>query len=74
MIVAFRRSFVKDLHRLGDRNIKHRIKAAIEEVEHAANLLEIGDLKKLQGYEGYYRIRIGDYRLGIVIDENTSPL
>jgi mRNA interferase RelE/StbE len=33
--------------------------------------MEIPHLKKLQGFKSVYRIRIGDYRIGIFIDGNT---
>jgi mRNA interferase RelE/StbE len=33
---------------------------------------EINGLKKIQGYETYYRIRLGDYRLGIEIIEEGA--
>ncbi|MEH1829111.1 MAG: type II toxin-antitoxin system RelE/ParE family toxin [Nostoc sp.] len=29
------------------------------------------NLKKLQGYENAYRIRVGDYRIGIIFDGET---
>jgi mRNA-degrading endonuclease RelE of RelBE toxin-antitoxin system len=32
---------------------------------------KIKNLKKLTGYDTYYRIRIGDYRLGIKVDGET---
>jgi mRNA-degrading endonuclease RelE of RelBE toxin-antitoxin system len=32
---------------------------------------DIGNLKKLKGDENAYRIRIGDYRLGIFFDGET---
>lgn len=30
-----------------------------------SSLDEIPDIKKLQGYKTFYRIRIGDYRIGM---------
>jgi len=30
--------------------------------------------KKIEGYEAYYRLRIGDYRLGIKLAGNTLEL
>ncbi|MGH8000971.1 MAG: type II toxin-antitoxin system RelE family toxin [Brasilonema sp.] len=32
---------------------------------------EITNLKKLKGYDNAYRIRIGDYRIGIIFDDET---
>lgn len=32
---------------------------------------EIKNIKKLSGYKDYYRIRFGDYRLGLFCDNET---
>jgi mRNA interferase RelE/StbE len=32
---------------------------------------EIAHVKKLKGSEGYYRIRIGNYRVGIIAADGT---
>jgi len=41
--------------------------AVLEALEKAKNVTEIKDLKKLSGYTNYYRIRIGNYRMGLQI-------
>ena len=69
MKVEFRRSFLKDVKALRDEPLKERIKAAIAQVESAASLQEIHNIKKLTGGSDLYRIRIGDYRLGLVCEE-----
>lgn len=71
MKVEFKRSFVKDLERVRDKALKERVKGTIEWVEKAQSLQEIEDVKKLRGGEGYYRIRIGDYRLGLLLEGDT---
>jgi mRNA-degrading endonuclease RelE of RelBE toxin-antitoxin system len=45
--------------------------AVIEEVEEAADLQGIGNLKKMTGTANFYRIRIGDHRIGVVVEEGT---
>jgi mRNA interferase RelE/StbE len=32
---------------------------------------EIINLKKLSGYKSAFRVRIGDYRIGVIIEKNT---
>ena len=64
--VEFRRSFVRDLERVRDKGLKERVRQAIERVEEAEAFQEIGDVKRLRGGERYYRIRVGDYRLGLI--------
>jgi mRNA-degrading endonuclease RelE of RelBE toxin-antitoxin system len=43
-------------------------KFAFEEIIEISSFAEITNIKKLQGYDNAYRIRIGDYRLGIIFD------
>ncbi|HKK38102.1 MAG TPA: type II toxin-antitoxin system RelE/ParE family toxin [Cryomorphaceae bacterium] len=65
MIVEFDESFLKSLRKIKDTKIKSRLKLLIFELEAATDLNEVSALKKLVGYERFYRIRIGNYRLGI---------
>jgi mRNA interferase RelE/StbE len=39
----------------------------VEAVKRADNLNDVPNLKKMQGYDTYYRIRLGDYRVGIEV-------
>lgn len=71
MEVEFRKSFEKDLSKLRDRTLLTRIKAVILEIEAAENLENVSNIKKLKAEGDYYRIRVGDYRIGIVISENV---
>lgn len=71
MKVEFKRSFVRDLKRVRDRDLKERIAETIEKVEEARSLQDVGQVKMLQGSERCYRIRVRDYRLGLVLEGNT---
>ena len=71
MKVRFKASFATDLRALKDRPILDRIKATIATVESAESLLELSNLKKLRGGGAYYRVRVGDYRVGIAVEEDT---
>ncbi|MGQ0594855.1 MAG: type II toxin-antitoxin system RelE family toxin [Gammaproteobacteria bacterium] len=68
MKVAFRQSFARDLKKIKDKRVVEQLKQAIAQVEAANNLHELGGLTKLGGTGGYYRIRVGDYRIGIVLE------
>ena len=48
-----------------------RVRNTIELVEQARNLQEIKNIKKIRGGNRYYRIRIGDYRIGLVLEGDT---
>jgi mRNA interferase RelE/StbE len=67
----FRKSFEKDLRKLRDASLLQRIKAAIEEVGSAENLEQISNITKLKAEGNHYRIKIGDYRIGIAVQSNS---
>ena len=71
MNVEFRKSFEKDLGNIRDEALLERIKAVIEEVEIAETLGDVSNLKKLKTDGDYYRIRVGDYRIGIAVYEEA---
>ena len=67
MKTAFRKSFVRDLKRIKNRELWGRIQLTIEHVESADSLDHIADVKKLGGADQAFRIRVGDHRLGIIV-------
>ncbi|MBE9050528.1 type II toxin-antitoxin system RelE/ParE family toxin [Nostocales cyanobacterium LEGE 11386] len=71
MKVEFRKSFEKDLGKIQDEDLLLRIKTVIEEMETAESLLKISNIKKLKADGNYYRIRVGDYRIGFAEDEDV---
>ncbi len=71
MKVEFKASFAKDLRGIKDNALLARIKEAIEQVEQVTDLQQLTNLKKLKGGANYYRLRVGEYRLGTTIDGDT---
>lgn len=67
MKILFEESFEKDLRRIRDKDILKRVKEIIDESKKAEDLSAIRSLKKLTGYDTFYRIRLGDYRIGLEI-------
>jgi len=67
----FRKSFARDLKKIKAQDILDRINQVIEEVTAATDLKQVGDLKKMSGTAHYYRIRIGDLRIGIKVEKDT---
>jgi mRNA interferase RelE/StbE len=64
----FRKSFEKDVRKLRDPQVLARVKAAILDIENASNLAEISNVKKLTSKGLFYRIRVGDYRIGMIAE------
>jgi mRNA interferase RelE/StbE len=71
MIVVFDKSFSRGLDKISDKNLKQKIGNIISEIEMADHMGQIRNLKKIAGFKSYYRIRIGDYRLGLEIEKNS---
>ncbi len=46
------------------------IRAGIVHIEQAESLTDLRNLRKLTGSGSYFRLRVGDYRLGLKIDGN----
>ena len=71
MKVAFRESFLRDLRAIKDAGVLRRAKEVIENVEQVDKPTDISNLKKLRGHGRYYRIRIGEHRVGLAIEADT---
>ena len=71
MKVAYEAAFLRDLKRVRSKKVRRRVQRVIEEVKKASAPHEILGLTKLCGYETFYRIRVGDYRIGIEIVDDT---
>jgi len=74
MNVAFKNSFLKDLRKIKERALAMRVKEVIESLEQASTPQEIANLKQLKGSTAYYRIRVGDHRIGLRLDGETITL
>jgi mRNA interferase RelE/StbE len=72
--VEFRESFAKDLKGIKNKNLLKRAKEVIELVEQADSLTSISNLKKLKGGGNYFRLRVGDYRVGLAFENDTVIL
>ncbi len=68
MQVEFLARFSKDIDNINQQSVKTAIAKAIIDVEQAKSLLEIRNIKKMQGAKNAYRIRIGDYRIGFFFE------
>ena len=68
MKILYSKAFGKDLETIRrNPEMKKRLLVLIEKLKTTKSLDEIQGLKKIEGYTSYYRLRIGDYRLGTKI-------
>ena len=71
MIVLIDKRFEKDTNKINDKSILKKIASCIIEVQNANSLNEVKNLKKLKGFDSEYRIKIGDYRIGLIIENKV---
>ena len=71
MKVEFNESFLKDLKAVRDKSVLAKVQAVIASSEKADTLDQLINLKKMRGSREYYRIRIGDFRIGLKLDGET---
>ncbi|MBC8054334.1 MAG: type II toxin-antitoxin system RelE/ParE family toxin [Sphingobacteriaceae bacterium] len=69
MEVNFNRKFLKDLSQIPEKTRSKVEYLVFQEIPAYSELAQIQNLKKLKGYKEFYRIRLGDYRIGLKITE-----
>ena len=70
MNVEFEESFERDLLSMQEQ-LRKRVRAAIVEVQNAPTQASIRNVKKLKSSRIHYRIRVGNYRIGVEIERGT---
>ena len=74
MIIEFDESFEKSVKKLKNQKLKALLIKLIEDFENADSLSGIPKIKKMQGFHTFYRVRLGDYRVGFELQEDNSVL
>ena len=64
----YKKTFLKDLANLPPTYRERIEKLVFEEISELANIFCVRDVKKMRGYRDYYRIRVGDYRIGCKVE------
>lgn len=71
MKLKFTSKFNKQVSKVTSKKLATEIYKIIEAAENAKSINELKNLKKLSGYKFHYRIRIGDYRIGLFLDREV---
>ena len=75
MNILYAKRFSKDLDAIRHESIiKKRLWDLIGQIKRVDALSDISGVKKIEGSPGYFRIRVGDYRLGIKVTENDIEM
>jgi mRNA interferase RelE/StbE len=68
--IEYRENFLKDLSKIhsGERL---RIESFVfKELPKANSIFELGNVEQMKGYPSYYKIRFGQYRIGLKMKED----
>jgi len=65
----YKKAFLKDLARLPLPHRRNIEKLVVEEIPHLDSIFAVPGIKKMKGYQHYYRIRAGEYRVGCEVRE-----
>ena len=71
MKIEFLSRFKKDVRNINENKVRSDIESVISNCKSAADISEINNLSKISGYKNAYRIRKGDYRVGVYITGDT---
>lgn len=67
------KSFQKDIQKL-DAPTKKQISEIVLQITQTPTLHQISNVKKIMGFKNSFRIRLGNYRIGIRIESETVIL
>lgn len=70
MKIEITRKFQKQVNKSANQKTKDKLRNILQQVQQASDLSDIQNLKKLKGHERTWRIKMGEYRIGIHIENN----
>jgi mRNA interferase RelE/StbE len=71
MKVLYGKKFLKQLAKLPE-SVRLKIETFVfNELTEITSLASIGKIEKMSGYSDYYKMRFGDYRLGLKLENET---
>ena len=71
MEVSYSKKFLKQLAGIPSET---RVKIegfVFNELVSVSSISSLGKVEKMQGYDGFYKVRFGNYRLGLVIENDV---
>ncbi len=74
MKVEYRKRFLKELAKIPASQRIEVENFVFDELPTLSRIAESGKIEQLKGYHGYYKIRFGDYRIGLHVEGDTLVL
>lgn len=72
MRVDFTKRFSRQLDNERNETLRNKLRVVVGAVMDAVTIQDISGLKKLKGHTSAYRIRLGDYRIGLFIENGKA--
>jgi mRNA interferase RelE/StbE len=69
--VEYTKRFLKELARLPETNRSRAEEIVFQELK-TENPFGLGYIEKMAGYSDKYKIRVGDYRIGLTLDSKAK--
>lgn len=70
MRIKYEKSFLKDLRKINERDVKQKIEETISIIKVSKTIPKNSSLKKIQGHQSAYRLKINNYRLGFFLEND----
>ncbi len=67
MNVLYQKKFLKDLANIPSKRRVHIERFVFEDIHTLTTIFETGKVESMTGYSGFYKIRFGNYRVGLKI-------
>jgi mRNA interferase RelE/StbE len=74
MTVHYGRLFLKDVRKLKNAEVQERVEGAVERLARAQSLAEVASVRKMSGTADCYRMRVGEYRIGLILCDDGVEL
>jgi mRNA interferase RelE/StbE len=71
--VEYSKRFLKELANLPDK-VRTRVEVIVFQELKTENPFALGYLEKMTGYTDKYKIRVGEYRVGVSIDTKSKTI
>jgi mRNA interferase RelE/StbE len=72
--LEYKKSFARDLRQIQDKALLNRLREVMQEIEAATGIQDLTGIKKIARESVHYRLRLGDYRLGLIVEGDTATL
>ena len=74
MKIEYRKKFLKELSKIHKKD-RSRIESFVfKELLEANSIFELGNVEQMKGYPSYYKVRFGQYRIGLKLKDGIVIL